>query len=256
MDINIFNESVDQNFTQWTLPLPDLMTRNYEQIITERGEMDLNLTLNYSNVYDKIREKLFVCSESQDIELDDSQQSEFDLKYNIKQTTNIINKFKENISKVYLKKIEHSIIIQERRRLYFNFCESIGNSIKSINDITKFQQMDNQNSSLPKLTEKDNQLIGILQERIEWFYRELDIDNLINVECDINAELYYLKNKLAELSGVISPTICTICMENQVNWFIDPCGHTLCTNCKDKTENTINCHYCRTTKIKCCKIYL
>jgi Zinc finger, C3HC4 type (RING finger) len=192
----------------------------------------------YNSVFDKISEKLFVCSETE-IDLSEPEYKELELKYNVLKTQENISKLKRDIAK-----IEHELLLEERMRLYDTFCNNILNTVKSIADITK-----------QNLSEKDSHLQDILNDRIEWYYKELDIDNLVKIDQGIKSEFHFLKKILTELSG-LHPTVCSICMENQISWYIDPCGHTLCTECKLKTENNRSCHYCRTDRTKFNRLYL
>ena len=196
----------------------------------------------YSDVFTNIKEKIFLSSECDDIELTVLENKEFEAKYNVPYTS--ISDLKKNIIQFYTKKIEFSLLIEERRRLFNTFCNNISNSISSINDIIK-----------EKCSQQDTNLKDLLNDRIEWYYKKLDIDKLINIEYSIKSEFHFLKKALIELSE-INPTICMICMEKQISWFIDPCGHTLCTDCKLRTDKTISCHYCRALKNKLNRLYL
>ena len=216
--------------------------RSFEQFVTQRNiDFEENV---YTEMFEKIKEKIFVSGEGDDIDLLDSQRESFEKKYDIHEKKKSIDLLKKQIVELYNKKIENSLLIEERRRLFNNFCTHISSSIQSICDITK----DN-------ISDKDSQLKDLLNDRIDWYYQELDIDNLIDKEYDLKSEFYFLKKTIKELSG-LHLTICSICMENQVGWFIDPCGHTLCTECKLRTETSMYCHYCREPKHKFNRLYL
>ena len=65
------------------------------------------------------------------------------------------------------------------------------------------------------------------------------------------------KIKISIISGtILPPTICQICLEHQVEYFLDPCGHTICKHCKVICENKPDCHYCRTKKKGYKRLYL
>ena len=102
----------------------------------------------------------------------------------------------------------------------------------------------------------NEQLNKLLSNRIEWYYEYLNLDKLISEQFDIVAEYSYLKSTINNFNTVTISTICSICLEKQVTWFIDPCGHTICDDCKNKSEQTVNCHYCRHKKVKYNKLYL
>jgi hypothetical protein len=217
------------------------ITRNFEELITERGQDDKI----YNSVFEKIKEKLFISSESDDIELTELDKLTFNKKYNVTESQNVISKLKLEIAKLYIKQTEHELIIQEKRKLFETFCLNISNTIKSISDITYNES-----------TEEDVKLQTLLNERIDWYYKSLNLEKLIDEEYSIKSEFYYLKTTLIELSALQSPILCSICMENQISWFIDPCGHTLCDGCKTKSMNLDRCHYCRSTRTKFNRLYI
>ena len=217
------------------------ITRNFEELVTERGKDDKI----YNSVFEKIKEKLFISSESDDIELTELDKLTFNKKYNITESQNVISKLKLEIAKLYIKQTEHELIIQEKRKLFETFCLNISNTIKSIADITYNES-----------SEEDLKLQTLLNERIDWYYNTLNLEKLIDREYSIKSEFYYLKTTLIELSALQSPVLCSICMENQITWFIDPCGHTLCDGCKTKSMNLDRCHYCRSLKTKFNKLYI
>jgi len=221
-----FNESIRIN-------------RNYEELICERGDVG-----GYTDLFKNIQDKLFVTSED-DPELLQSQKKEFSDKYKIPETTQVISELKDSVAKLYIKKIEQGVIIEERRRLFNSFCTHIIGSIKSMEEITNGNE-----------TEKDIELKKILNERIDWYYGYLELEKLIEEEYNLKAEFLFLQTTLTDISRISVPGLCMICMESQVSWFIDPCGHTLCENCKERTTKTQNCHYCRTPKTKCNRLYL
>ena len=217
------------------------ITRNFEELVTERCQDDKI----YNSVFEKIREKLFISSESDDIELTELDKLTFNKKYNITESQNVISKLKLEIAKLYVSRTEHELIIQEKRKLFDTFCLNIQNSIKSISDIT-----------YNDCSEEDIKLQALLNERIDWYYTSLNLEKLIDEEYRLKSEFYYLKTTLIELSALQSPILCSICMENQISWFIDPCGHTLCDGCKTKSMNLENCHYCRAVRTKFNRLYI
>ena len=67
--------------------LDNRITRNLQELLSERNSEQKV----YQGIFDKIREKLFIMSESDDIELTDSDVSTFTKKYNITQSQEAIN---------------------------------------------------------------------------------------------------------------------------------------------------------------------
>ena len=108
-------------------PNDSRITRNFEELVTERGKDDKI----YNSVFEKIKEKLFISSESDDIELTELDKLTFNKKYNITESQNVISKLKLEIAKLYIKQTEHELIIQEKRKLFETFCLNISNVIKT-----------------------------------------------------------------------------------------------------------------------------
>ena len=228
-----FSENESTNFQRFN--------RNFEMMVTERGEECLeNNTSTFSDIFEKIREKIFILGDC-DFDLSDLDKSKYSDKYNITETNNIINILKKNIVLLYNKKIELEIEIENRTKVYNEFLMNIKTLLLNINSI---QHPDSE------------QLNTLLSNRIEWYYSYLNLDKLILEQFDIVAEYSYLKSTINNFNTITISTICSICMEKQVSWFIDPCGHTICDDCKNKSEQLANCHYCRNKKFKYNKLYL
>ena len=49
---------------------------------------------------------------------------------------------------------------------------------------------------------------------------------------------------------------CQICKVGRINIFLEPCGHCVCFNCKEKIIETNNCPFCRTNLLSYKKLYL
>ena len=234
-------ESSSSN-VNFTIPRFD---RTFEQLITERGdnfnENNFNFNDNtFNEIFEKIKEKIFILGDC-DFELIESDRKKYSKKYETEDINVIINNLKKNIVLLYNKKIELEIEIEGRTKVYNDFLSNIKTLITDINSIV---HPDNE------------QLNTLLGNRIEWYYEYLNLDKLISEQFDIVAEYSYLKSTINNFNTITISTICSICMERQVTWFIDPCGHTICDDCKNKSEQTANCHYCRHKKVKYNKLYL
>ena len=215
--------------------------RNFDQLISQRQEEATGETHSqfYSSVFENIKEKLFIVSETDEIELTDSEKNEYNSKYT--DGSEIISILKKQIADIYMKKSEHEVIVQEKKRLYTTFCNNMTSYLNTISEI----------SNEPE----DIQFKELLNNRINWYYQKLDLENLINTENQLKKEFSFLKKTIKQIIN-ISPTICSICMENQVGYYIVPCGHTMCGQCKTNTERNKKCHYCRQEKTNVCKLYL
>jgi len=219
--------------------------RSFEEFITERGDLNIhfsNLNTNYvdyNTIYEKIKEKLFKINTTKE-------------KCNIKESDNDeIKKFrddylslKKSVCDIYMNLMHAETELNEAKEKYNSFCESIKNCVHFIH-----------RSGTPD--ENDILIKDILEKKIHSYFVSLNLDELIIKYDNANIEFEKTKSKISIISGTILPTtICQICLEHQVDYFIDPCGHTICKNCKSVCEVCPDCHYCRTKK-KCYKrIYL
>ena len=193
----------------------------------------------FNNCYDKIfielRDKLFILSDSNEtFELLDSEKEEYTQKYDLTNINEGLSTFKKCITDMYIRKKDIDQRYTLAKEKYCNFNKNIVETIKSINLISTAE------------TEADFFFKEILTERINWYYSELKLDSLKQEHYQINGEFFFLKKMLTELSEISNPTVCQICFENQISYIIDPCGHTMCENCKIKSLNLQNCHFCRT----------
>jgi hypothetical protein len=221
--------------------------RNFEQLICERGDDSMLVESMHENnpfneIFEKIREKLFVIGDC-DVDISHDDKKRYTEKYNTIETNKVLNELKKNIVLLHNKKIELEIEIENKTKLYNTFCKNIQDLVNHI--ILANEPCD-----------EDIQLKDLLFKRIEWYYDSLKLEQLITDQFDVVGEYSFLKQTLRNLNGTLISTVCTICLEKQVNWFIDPCGHCVCDDCKVKTEQTSTCHYCRHKKTKYNKLYL
>ena len=234
-------ESSSSN-VNFTIPRFD---RTFEQLITERGdnfnENNFNFNDNtFNEIFEKIKEKIFILGDC-DFELIESDRKKYSKKYETEDINVIINNLKKNIVLLYNKKIELEIEIENKTKIYNDFLMNINSLITSINGIEH---------------EDNKQLNILLKNKIDWYYNYLNLDKLISEQFDIISEFSYLKSTIKNFNSISISSICAICLEKQVSWFIDPCGHAVCDDCKTKSEPSIYCHYCRNKKTKYNRLYL
>ena len=242
--IDFFNNNNDylSPFSEELEPPSDSrINRSFETLITERNTNDD--TLFYSHVYKEIKNKMFNLEEIPQ-KLTDEDKKCFENKYYTSELTNNINRIKKLIVNFYNKKIELEITFEDNKKKYEIFCQHIMESITSISNIITIE------------TEQDTILKDCLMNRLSWYYSELKLESLKKEYSEILLEYSYLKGLLHEISSVLPCGICQICLENQVSFFIDPCGHTICGVCKEKSKKLSNCHYCRSNINSLKKIYL
>ena len=229
-----FNENNEINFNNNYNNIINF-ERTFENLISERGE-DLNInTINYNTLFERIKTKLLKLN---NLECDLNQFPEIiDFK-------NEINLLKKNACDTYIELVKSENLLNESKEKYTLFCENIKLSISSI-----------ESCGLNK--DSDNLLKEILENKIEEYYTNLNLDSLNANYNEMYINFEKVKSKINMITGNIIPTtICSICLENQIEFFIDPCGHTLCKICKDKCEISTNCHICRLTKRGYKRLYL
>jgi len=223
----LFNEAFSESITN--------LNRTFEELITERGDLSFHFSnqnrssVDYTTLFDKIKEKLFsMDSSKKDLKINDCP---------------IINKYREdftalkhNVCDIYMDLMNAETELNQAREKYTTFCDSIKNCINFVHNNTT-------------LDESDQIVKEILEKKVENYYIKLDIDNLNKKYEEAYTEFEKTKIKISLISGtILPPTICQICLEHQVEYFLDPCGHTICKQCKIICENKPDCHYCRTKK--------
>lgn len=229
-DLNL-NTNIQDNF------------RTFEELITERGESFVvnhaNTTLDYNKLFDKIKSKLCQIDRTYDVDL-----NLFNCP-SVKKYTEDILSLKRETCDAYLDYIKAESDLTIAREKYTLFCENIRSCIDSI----RFSALVDQDD----ITVRD-----ILEKKVENYYTTLNIDKLIENYNNKNEIFEKVKYKINLITGTILPTtICQICIENQVDFFVDPCGHTICKTCKEMVENkSNNCHYCRTSRKGYKRLYL
>lgn len=218
------------------------INRNFQMFVTERSQIENG----YSELFREIKSKMYSAS-SDECALTNEQTEIFNKKYStsLELKTNI-DTIKKLIVEFHDKKHKLECDLEERQKKYQLFSESILNSVKYMHDIT----------SSTSETSEDSQLKEILLNRINWYYSQLKIDSLKQEYSEVVQEYSYLKGIINQISTVMPCGICQICLDQQVCFFIDPCGHTLCGKCKDAIRNNTTCSFCRVKTNKFLKMYL
>jgi hypothetical protein len=217
------------------------ISQSFEQLICERENLENYETSN--SIFKCIKEKLFAINE---INPQIEKKDELDEKYQSKTIIKTIDTLKKSIAELYTEKLKVDAQIDKYMEKYKNF-------LKSINEVIKKMELIEENTS------EDDQFRASVIDRVEWYYRKLGIEDLLKQQKSVGNEFNYLKGLISELSGISNPVLCQICFVNQVSFFVNPCGHTLCESCKNKCQNITsltNCHYCRSEIISINKLFL
>lgn len=174
----------------------------------------------------------------EDIEKDDTYKNE------IKEITGNINLI-DNM----LKKIEHqSEVVLEKEIVYKKQMNDTKGDIEKLDTFNLF--LKDIHLKFPENNEINNisQDICNLSEKIK------NENNCLTSRREYQKELYLLNeyhNLLKKINNGNIGNTCSLCLQNPVNKYFNPCGHTACDKCIDKlyekSENqyTVNCFLCR-----------
>ena len=210
------------------------ISRNFESLIMERNgvQEDIDKSL-YSQVFSEIKNKMFSIHETENLPtLSEEDHEELSKKYFTGEFTNIVNRIKKLIVNNFNEKISLEIRLEENKKKFEQFTVNINSLILSINSAPNNE------------SEEDRSLNDLLVNRINWYYSNLEIESLKKQYSEILLEYSFFKDLLKSFSEISPGGICGICLDEQVRYFIDPCGHTVCDTCKPKLKNS--CHFCRT----------
>ena len=206
----------------------------------------------YSKIFESIKNKLFIINDDENGEFSNIRgilgtpgspcihNTQLKEKYKYDETMSFINNLKQKIVELHNKKIETEIIFSNNKEKYTKFTDNILIFTKTLKNFEN----------------NDEQLIELLTDKIEWYYSTLNLEYLAKECSDLVSEQSFIKNLLSELAGMVPAVVCQICLDKQVNYFIDSCGHTLCVDCMEKSKEIKKCHFCRKHIISFKKLYL
>jgi hypothetical protein len=215
---------------------------NFHYSIDSQNNSERNM---YNGIFSLIRNKLFIINDSESTEEitapDPVLLDEIKNKYSFNNSSNTLTDFKRKVVILHNKKIETEIIFSNNKKEYTKFTDNI---LSLINTIKEFD------------TSGDEVLIQLLTDKIEWYYSELKLESLKETTNALEKEYRIIKGLLSEFAGFLPATACQICLENQINYFTDPCGHTICTQCMEKSKGVRKCHFCRGSITSFKRLYL
>ena len=240
-----FQELSNDYYTENNNELEARVNRNYEALIVERNQeltQNIELTNNvYNKIFNEIKNKLLIISEETEEHVSESKKNEYLEKNFLTSVHGTLNNLKKLVVELHNKKIELDILFNEASTKFKKFSDLVIETVNIIKD-----------SSDPD----DIQLSELLMNKISKYFIILDLENLTNNVNSINKEYSIIKKLFIELSGTLPATVCQICLENQINYFMDPCGHTICTSCKEKRPGLHKCHFCRANISTFKRLYL
>jgi Zinc finger, C3HC4 type (RING finger) len=223
-----------------------------DRLISERAMEEYNFhysidsqhseVVMYNGIFSLIRNKLFIINDSEEITAPDPVLlEEIKNKYSFNNSSNTLTDFKRKVVVLHNKKIETEIIFSNNKKEYTKFTDNILILINTIKDFN---------------TSGDEVLIQLLTDKIQWYYSELKLESLKETINSLEKEYRIIKGLLSEFTGLLPATACQICLENQINYFSDPCGHTICTECMEKSKGVRKCHFCRGSITSFKRLYL
>lgn len=246
MDIKImsviyspFNEETFSNIVSIENTLN--LNRTFEELISERGDLQVHYseeigTVDYNVLFEKIKSKLYKINTLPEIDI-----SEYS---DVKQFKENFLEIKKNACTIYIKFMKAESELTKAKEKYNTFCENLKKCINSI--------------EICEVTQSSDEILkSLLESKIDEYYTNLKIEELQEKFTHCYTDFEKTKYKINTLTGSIIPsTTCQICLEHQVDYFIDPCGHTICKHCKLQCENNDKCHYCRSVKYGYKRLYL
>lgn len=138
---------------------------------------------------------------------------------------NLIQKFKIKVLDKY----------SEYQQIENNF-QKLSNILTQIDDLNVNLKIHNQQLKQYNL---DLDKYSILQETCKNHY-----DNCLKNLKQIKKELKHLLHQSKQVTNLENVRICPICLSNEVNVALNPCGHTFCNSCIEKNSTNI-CSICR-----------
>jgi hypothetical protein len=239
--------SYNGNMVDSELSSPDpRFIRDYATFMIERIDDSCSFCDNYNELFRNIKIKIMSDVNEDTTELTEDQLSALNDKYAIINLNDSIKEFKKKISEIYMKKNILYEKITYAKEKYNSFCEHIKSIINETLLVKKLNE---------PVSQLDESLVKLLNEKLVQYHKDMEISFLDENYKSICNEFYFLKETLQNLSSVTSPSICGICYETQVSWYINPCGHTLCDDCKETCCTDTRCPYCRTKKMKYSKLF-
>lgn len=170
-------------------------------------------------------------------EIDDSQIENIKDKYSTDFLLSTIKKFKGQVTELYNQREDLKDEYSQKNGIFKNFTTCISELLNNqlvIDDSSDFKEV----------------LLAKQQE----YSQILNLESIKEKVVSINEELSVLNESIKEVMSLKDSSTCSVCMETRVEYFMNPCGHTLCGKCKGILKG--KCHYCRTEITEFKKLFL
>jgi hypothetical protein len=147
--------------------------------------------------------------------------------------------FKTKVLDLYKRSQFHDLNYISALKKYEKFSIDLLNAIKTIKENL----------------EENVTLTQMITNKITEYYKKLEIEQLRERYLRSLQEIDIIKGTLVTLNSIHKTNVCPICLDNSVEYFIDPCGHTMCKRCKD-ISTLRKCFYCRSHVLSIKKLFL
>ena len=256
---SLFNNTVIEN-----IPNNDNATMNLNNLLNDMGEYvasdiekeepflkevlekydknidDLFLKVNSKNIKDvvnkyiKNNKKIEIDYNNSFSELTDKLKKEFNLNFSI---TNDIN----NIKKLLKKTTEEMLLLEEELEKVIKKYDNNKNTILNVRETYR--------------EEKDKELLEkfekIFDEMNNNYIERNDIEKKLKKYIESGIKLNILLKISNDIKSLINGSnTCSVCLNNEINKVLIPCGHTFCDKCIKKND----LHYRNNNRRSCCPI--
>ena len=208
------------------------------------------LTINNNLIEEpiKIKENLLnILNKKEIIEINDPE-------FKDEEIDNIISKLKE--FSITFTKLQKDL--DETQKEYEDFTKNTNDNINKINSIIHFIKTCNSEY-------ENNDKIKIIIDSLIDYIKTIENNNkleeikneYINKRKKLNKHLYLINN----INNWNNSAICPVCITDKIDSYCNPCGHTFCKTCLDKTSNINNnnnhnkCPICREYVMDIRKLY-
>lgn len=170
-----------------------------------------------------------------------------DVKNFIENSSSIINKYKEEQKKLI-----------DYEKIYTKECNNTDKSIKSLESYSNIaKKLENEYVNSSDSKQNINTILDNINEIVDKMRDNSKLteakNNFMNSRKKMLSYIEFVKFINKDNLG----STCSLCFSNQVNHFINPCGHTLCGSCKDNlnVKSYDNCVFCRKQIISINSLY-
>ena len=235
-----------------------------EEFIIQRNELLTNQNLqNNELLSNKNKKESFYGSLFREIQNDFTKITEItEIPEQFKNFNELIEEYKKITCETYISLNESKEKLNVNKEKYSLFLEQINKVLCILKSIEKIS---NSSESLEP-SEDDLLFKKILMSKLKDYSKLLNLEELQQQVERLESEFKSLTNILKSVNSIQVACMCPLCLDNKVEYFLFPCGHTVCGKCNNKNKlnnnnnnqlnnqlsNQLNnnikklCFYCRT----------